>query len=149
MGLRCRASHARNVRDLMKTSTEAHLRTLFRRHARQFRDRESWPLDEISRLADDTLLQLVVQGGSVEDVKLLLKAGANVNLPGDMGFTALHYAMQRDTADIAEVLLEAGADPKLKNEWGEAPMQTLMHYEGDKPAKVFKQFMKLLRRFAR
>lgn len=133
----------------MKTSAEEHLRTLFRRHAWAFDDRDSWDINELGRLTGDSLLHHRVRSGSVEDVKLLISRGANVNLPGDMGFTPLHFAVRRDTPDIAEALLAAGANPALKNEWGDAPRKTLSYGERDLPPKVFKKFTKLLRKAAR
>lgn len=133
----------------MKTSAEEHLRTLFRRHAWAFDDRDSWDLNELGRLTGDSLLHHRVSSGGVEDVKLLISRGANVNLPGDMGFTPLHFAVRRDTPDVAEALLSAGANPALKNEWGDTPMTTLSRRERDLPPRVFKQFVKLLRRSAR
>lgn len=122
---------------------------LFRRHAWAFDDRDSWDLNELGRLTGDSLLHHRVRSGSVEDVKLLISRGANVNLPGDMGFTPLHSAMFRHTPDIAEVLLAEGANPTLKNEWGDTPKTTLSRRERHLPPRVFKQFMKLLRRSAR
>ncbi len=133
----------------MKTSAEEHLRTLFRRHAWQFDERESWPIDALGRYSGDSLLQHVVMSGSVEDVKLLVRHGANVNVLGDCGHTAIHYAASRGKLDVAEALVEAGADPSIANEWGFTPLRSLMLHEHELPPKVFKKFVKLLRRGAR
>lgn len=38
-----------------------------------------------------------------------------------MGFTALHYAVLADQAEIVQTLLNAGADPVAENELGHRP----------------------------
>ncbi len=133
----------------MKTSTEEHLRALFRAHKWKFGDRESWPIDELGRLSGDPLLHSVVSTGSVEDVKLLISRGANVNQLGEMDYTAMHCAVKRNSPYVAEALIEAGAKVNLKNEFGFMPLDHLKHRERELPPKVFKQVEKLLRRGAR
>jgi hypothetical protein len=128
----------------MKTSAAEHLRTVFRRHAWQFDDRESWPIDTLGRFSGDSLLQHTVMSGSVKDVKLVIRHGANVNVLGDMGFTALHYATRCESPDIAEALLDAGADVSIRNEFGRTPLESLKGREPKFPPKVFKKFVKLL-----
>jgi ankyrin repeat protein len=52
-------------------------------------------------------------GGSVEIVKSLLRAGAQVNAQAALGITAVHQAAALNHTEIVEVLLAAGADPNL------------------------------------
>ena len=47
--------------------------------------------------------------GDVEAVRRLLRDGADVNAPQGDGMTALHWAAERDDAELADVLLYAGA----------------------------------------
>lgn len=47
--------------------------------------------------------------GDLEAVRRLLRAGADVNASQGDGMTALHWAAERDDADLANVLLYAGA----------------------------------------
>ena len=47
--------------------------------------------------------------GDVEAVRGLLRGGADVNAPQGDGMTALHWAAERDDAELAGVLLYAGA----------------------------------------
>ena len=47
--------------------------------------------------------------GDVEAVRRLLREGADVNAPQGDGMTALHWAAERDDAELADVLLYAGA----------------------------------------
>jgi len=67
----------------------------------------------------DTCLHRACHRGNLRLVKMLLRAGADLNARGDMGYTPLHYAA---TPEIVEVLLAAGADISLRNEFGTAPI---------------------------
>lgn len=133
----------------MTTSIDEHLRTLFRRSSDLFGDRESWPLDELSRLTGDALLHMAARSGSVEDVKLLIARGANVNLPNDDGFTPLHWSTFRDSPEVMAVLLDAGADPSLENEWGQTPLEVLKLRAHELAPEVFEQFTKSLQKATR
>jgi len=55
-----------------------------------------------------------------EGVELLLKAGAQVDLPSDEGYTPLHYAAENNSKEILKLLLKAGADINYKSEDGTA-----------------------------
>lgn len=46
---------------------------------------------------------------SLESVRLLLHAGADVNVPNDRGWTPLHQATGDDVLELTEMLLDAGA----------------------------------------
>lgn len=62
--------------------------------------------------AGRTALHVAAQCG--EDVRPLLKVGANANLADEIGWTPLHYAVARSGGeDTVRALLEAGADPNL------------------------------------
>lgn len=69
-----------------------------------------------------TLLQQAAELGSVESAKVLLDAGADPELTGPSGWTALHYAVDSEAdrahqagreaePQVSRVLIEAGADP--------------------------------------
>ncbi len=49
--------------------------------------------------------------GDVEEVRVLIERGLDVNAPQGDGMTALHWAAERGSAEIASLLLDAGADP--------------------------------------
>ncbi len=49
--------------------------------------------------------------GDVEDVRKLLRSGADVNAPQSDGLTALHWAAGNGDAALADVLIHAGANP--------------------------------------
>ena len=65
------------------------------------------------QLSDESLppLMRAAGRGGVDEVRRLLKAGANVNERADLGFTALTVAAGGDHLEIVKILLAAGADP--------------------------------------
>lgn len=56
--------------------------------------------------------------GNTKILRVLLNAGAEVNVPDDAGNTALHQAAVKGNARAAYVLLEAGANPEQGNAFG-------------------------------
>lgn len=66
-----------------------------------------------------------MRSGTIEQVRRLLALGADVNLPGDLGFTALHNAAMRERTEIVDLLLRHGADASATNEWGQTPADVL------------------------
>jgi len=55
--------------------------------------------------------------------KMLLKFGANVNIPNVFGSTALHEACIAQSSEAVEMLMNNGADPTLKDNDGISPIQ--------------------------
>src|SRR6185369_16676895 len=63
---------------------------------------------------DDSLTPLMraSEAGNMDDVRRLLKAGADVNEAlGSLGITALTLAAARGHLEVVKILLAAGADP--------------------------------------
>jgi ankyrin repeat protein len=60
--------------------------------------------------------------GNLETVRVLLRQGGNVNATQADGATALHWAVRRNDADMADVLLRAGANPSAATREGTTPM---------------------------
>ena len=56
-------------------------------------------------------------------VSALLEHGAEVNRYAVPGGTALHYAVQKNRADLVAVLLQYGADPYAKDSAGQTPVE--------------------------
>lgn len=54
---------------------------------------------------------------------MALNVGADVNAIGDLGLSALHYAVLGGSEGVIELLLELGADLTIENEFGETPRQ--------------------------
>lgn len=56
-------------------------------------------------------------------VEILIKAGANVNIPGDRGATALHWSVTFGQLCTTRMLIEAGARLEAINDSGCTPLQ--------------------------
>lgn len=81
-------------------------------------------------------------------VKHLISAGADVNQPGDLGTTPLHYAVfegDEYSLPIVKALLAAGADPtKVDKRSNSTPLKWAQreHHEGlDDSIKLLKQYL--------
>ncbi|HEY2572970.1 MAG TPA: ankyrin repeat domain-containing protein, partial [Verrucomicrobiaceae bacterium] len=61
--------------------------------------------------------------GNKEAVRSLLQRKADVNAPQVDGTTALHWAVQSDDLEIADLLIRAGANVSAANREGAIPMQ--------------------------
>lgn len=51
--------------------------------------------------------------GSIDQVRILLERGVDINATAASGSTALSYAVLRNQREICELLLDAGADPNI------------------------------------
>ena len=71
--------------------------------------------------AADLPLIAAVKSGDLQTVRALLDQGVDVNAREGDGATALHWAVERDAADVADVLLGAGADVTAANDYGVTP----------------------------
>jgi len=69
-----------------------------------------------------TPLQFAVREGSMDTVKVLVEAGADVNERSEFGWTALLVATQNRYYQIGLYLLDHGADPNIANEGGWTPL---------------------------
>ena len=69
-----------------------------------------------------TPLIFAAREGSLETVKVLLQAGANVNGTSEYGWTALLAATQNRSYALGVYLLEKGADPNIATEGGWTPL---------------------------
>ena len=67
-----------------------------------------------------TALMYASSGPANETVKLLLEAGAEVNVTGNIeGFTALMFAAAEGQTEVFKTLVSAGADINIKDKDGE------------------------------
>lgn len=76
---------------------------------------------------DDTVLHLATRMGAIDDVKILVDAGANVNSIGDLGNTPLHQAAMMGQLEAARLLLKRGAATHTENEFGQTPLDVAKH----------------------
>ena len=80
------------------------------------------PIDPLTYVAPDgdTCLHVAARRGNLRVVELLVKAGLNVNQPGDMGSTPLHCASE---TDVIAFLLASGASTQIQDEFGRYPIK--------------------------
>ena len=87
-----------------------------------------------SKKGHEVLHTAAYHSNNLETVKMLLKAGANVNARDEVGNTALLYAVWRANSknegaekmpDLITLLLSSGADPNTKNENGVTPLSVV------------------------
>ncbi len=71
---------------------------------------------------DDTPLHVLIRRDDTEGAELLIKNGANVNAPGDMGETPLHVAVSQGNRKLIKALLSAGAKTDAVSEFGKTPL---------------------------
>ncbi|XP_049769892.1 ankyrin repeat domain-containing protein 65-like [Schistocerca cancellata] len=60
--------------------------------------------------------------GAVEEVRLLLAAGADVGVRDWAGETALHWAAVRGHAAVVRLLISAASDPNARDQWWRTPL---------------------------
>ena len=72
--------------------------------------------------ATDLRLVGAARAGDVAAARALIAQRADVNSAGEDGFTALHWATQRDNADLVEMLLAAGANAKATTRYNITPL---------------------------
>ena len=80
------------------------------------------PIDPITYIApdNDTCLHIAARRGDLHSIKLLLKAGLDINACGDMGTTPLHCAKIKEVVDY---LIEHGASLDIRDEFGRLPLE--------------------------
>ncbi|WP_127114085.1 ankyrin repeat domain-containing protein [Shimia sediminis] len=71
----------------------------------------------------DFPINVAATRGIVDEIVILLQAGANVNQKGEHGYTPLHSAVEQGHLEATIILLEAGAKTALKNDDGQTPIE--------------------------
>ncbi len=96
-------------------------------------------VDEIEEKRNRTPLHEAVLINSIEMAKLLIEAGAKLNIQGEFGFTALHYAARNGNLDIIKILLEQKADTDIKDTYGNTPLAVAMKESQSAVEELLKQ----------
>ena len=78
--------------------------------------------------AGETLLILAAERGDVEDVCVLLDAGANSCAVSESGWTALHCAAECNCMPAIEMLIEAGAEVLVEARLNKTPLDIALQY---------------------
>ena len=80
------------------------------------------------------------EAGKIECVKMLIAAGADVNIRGPGANTPMHIAANAHypQVEIIEMLIEAGADIKAVDEFGDTPIHrtVVQHRDGAHPSVI-------------
>jgi hypothetical protein len=86
----------------------------------------------VTRMCDEDVRRM-----SLESVRLLLDAGADVNLANDRGWTPLHQATGDDALTLTEMLLDAGAaiDREAHGDGG-TPLAVALNWGNRAPADL-------------
>jgi hypothetical protein len=66
----------------------------------------------------ETPVHILAVQGDLDGCRLLLEAGAQVDLLGEQGYTALHEAVHQGHSQLVKLLLDHGSDPRLETELG-------------------------------
>jgi ankyrin repeat protein len=69
----------------------------------------------------DHLLHIASNAGDAETVSILLDGGVDIELLGDMGCTALHYAYMKRSQPVIALLKTRGESPDVVNQFGKRP----------------------------
>ena len=73
------------------------------------------PMTASSKKPHFPLILAVARQANLELVKLLVEAGAEVNMPNLKGITPLHRASKKNSIDVAEYLIQQGADVNIES----------------------------------
>ena len=92
---------------------------------REFFKRYSINIDHEDRHGN-ILLHDAAANGRLELVRILLSAGASINVQNRQGFTALHYAAFYGQAEVVRALLQCGANAQIQAGDGETPLHYLI-----------------------
>jgi ankyrin repeat protein len=74
----------------------------------------------------DNPLHVAAIWGDSEAIALLIRAGADVNSVGDMGYTPLLHAVTYGHLAAVRVLLATGASPHVRSEFGTTAVEKAM-----------------------
>ena len=90
-------------------------------------------------LDEDAPIHVACRMGELEDVEIMVSAGADINLIGDIGNTPLHEAAIRGNLMVVKRLIELGASPRIKNEFGQTARDVAEIGKFDEIATILKK----------
>lgn len=85
---------------------------------------------------DDTPLHVLVWRNDCSGAEILIAAGANINVVGDMSATPLYVAVGQNNLQMIQLLINAGANPDIRCEFGDTPRERALK-AGGTLAQVF------------
>ena len=103
--------------------------------------------DALDSYKSSPVIFQAVKHSQLENVKLLVKHGANLNVQNKSGNTPLHTAIAVKNYDIAHFLVLNGASLKVEDKWGYTPVDLLEEF-GDagveKGSKYYEWYLKFV-----
>lgn len=77
-------------------------------------------IEELEYIGNDFMqnmcpIHIAARFGYKEIVKALIENGADINIKGYFGYTALHEACRKNNIDIVNILIKNGADVNIKS----------------------------------
>jgi len=83
---------------------------------------EEWDASNLDKkmIDEDAIIHWVSRYGTTEDLAYLIKAGANLNLKGDIGRTPIMEAVNFNQLENTKLLINYGADLTLKDDYGDS-----------------------------
>lgn len=70
-----------------------------------------------------SILHIAALRGNTNIMRMLLETGINPNVTNDQGSTPLHFAVDVDRPESAQILLKFKANPYLRNNFGRTPYE--------------------------
>ncbi len=95
----------------------------------------------------DRPLHLAASRGELQELEILIRHGADPNLPGEHDFTALHLAILMGRLEAVRFLIGAGADLTLCNDDGFTPLAYAKACMDIDPPEGRLEILKLLEEF--
>ena len=84
-------------------------------------------------------LMKAAQSGNLEILRLLVAAGAILDLKSKQGLTALMYAVKNQNIPVAKELLLAGADRNARDKGGRTVVELAGEKECEEMVELFQQ----------
>ena len=80
----------------------------------------------------------------LEQLKLLINAGADLNFRNRSDITPMMYAVRLNRYDMVYLMLEAGADPTLKTKWGTTIVYEIKESQTDPKSELYQWRLKVI-----
>jgi hypothetical protein len=73
----------------------------------------------------DTPLHIAAFDGRFDLLSIMLPFVQNIDVPGDLGNTPLHYTVLKNHVEVARFLLNRGADINRGNDYDDTPLELM------------------------